>query len=732
MPDLLSLALEQHRRGFLDQAQQLYQEVLAVRPDHADALHLLGVVAYQRGDHARAAQWITAAIARNPGAATYHANLAEVYRALGQRDQAAACGRTALRLKPNHAEAANNLGTVLLEHGQVEEAAELFRVALRTRPTFALACNNLGNALRLLGRTDEALAHFRRAVELDPNLAAARSNLGQLLAERRQLHEALEHCRAAVGLQPHFAEAHSNLGNVLRDLGRLPAARACYAEALRLNPNLAMVCNNMGQALQEEGDLEQARAWYGRGLEREPTMARLHCNLASLLAEEESYDEAADRYELALRLDPTHAESHNGLGWLRHEQGRYEEAQERFHTALRLKPDLAAAHCNLGTVREEQGDFAAAERCFREALRCDPRQTGAWAQLATMLRGRLPDPDLAALRQLLADPDLAEGKRAVLHFGLAEVLDARKDYAAAAEHLRRANALTLADRRRRGQGYDPAAHTVFIERLLATFTPAFFERVRGGGVDSELPIFIVGLPRSGTTLTEQVLAAHSEVFGAGELSLGRELFAALGGDGKRRVEREGYEEAAFATLRRLDAATVRHSAAQYLERLRLLDGAAPHVADKMPDNCLYLGLLAALFPQAKFIHCRRDLRDVAVSCWMTNFRHIRWANDPDHITARFADYRRLMDHWRRVLPVPLLEVDYEQMVTDLEGTARRLVSWCGLEWEPACLAFHKGKRPVRTASVAQVRQPIYTRSVGRWKHYALALGTLFGTLPREN
>jgi hypothetical protein len=151
----------------------------------------------------------------------------------------------------------------------------------------------------------------------------------------------------------------------------------------------------------------------------------------------------------------------------------------------------------------------------------------------------------------------------------------------------------------------------------------------------------------------------------------------------------------------------------------------------MPDNYLYLGLLAMLFPNAKFIHCRRDLRDVAVSCWMTNFRHIRWASDTVDIASRFHDYQRLMDHWRGVLPVPLLEVDYEETVADLEGMARRLVAWCDLKWEPGCLAFHESKRPVRTASLTQVRQPIYKHSVARWKHYEPALGELFGKLSLE-
>jgi hypothetical protein len=185
-------------------------------------------------------------------------------------------------------------------------------------------------------------------------------------------------------------------------------------------------------------------------------------------------------------------------------------------------------------------------------------------------------------------------------------------------------------------------------------------------------------------------------------------------------------------LHRLDRETTGRVAQRHLDQLAALDLKALRVVDKMPDNYLYLGLIAVLFPRAKLIHCRRDLRDVAVSCWMTNFRHIRWASDPDDLAARFHEYERLMAHWRRVLPVAVCEVAYEETVADLEGVARRLIAWAGLEWEPACLSFHKSTRPVRTASVAQVRQPIYQRSVNRWKHYATELDCLFRLLPPES
>ncbi len=696
----------------------IYRNVLAAQPDHPDALHLLGVVALQKGDHGRAAEHIGRAIARNPRNVAYQVNLAEAFRGLGQLDRAAECCRTALRLQPHSAEAANNLGMVLLDAGRTEEAADQFRQALRIKPDFGMACNNVGNAMRLLGNLDGAVTHFRRAAEIDANLAEAHSNLGQLLLERHQPREALAHLRTAVRLRPGLAEARNNLGNALRESGRLAEARQSYAEALRINPALAMTYNNMGQVLQEENSLDDALAWYQRALQLDAGSARIHTNLASLLAEQEKYDDALSLFRRALELDPNYAEPHTGLGGVRHEQGHFEQAEEHFREALRHKPDLPGAHCALGIVREELGDFKDAEHCWREALRYDPHLAGAYAALATLQRGKLPDDDLTAMRRLLADPDLHESRRSSLQFGLAQVLDSRGAYDETGESLRQANALALAGRQKRGQGYDPAVHARFINGMIATCSPAFFERVHGIGLDSGRPIFIVGLPRSGTTLTEQILASHSKVFGAGELRFAREDFEALAPDDDRGLE----------ALARLDGPTSRRIGEQHLARLRELNADRPHVVDKMPDNYLYLGLLAALFPAAKFIHCRRDLRDIAVSCWMTNFRQIRWANDTDHIASRFEEYRRIMDHWQRVLPVPVLEVEYEETVADLEGVARRLVDWCGLDWEPACLDFHEGKRPVRTASVSQVRQPIYRRSVARWKHYEMSLGDLFDLL----
>jgi tetratricopeptide (TPR) repeat protein len=382
---------------------------------------------------------------------------------------------------------------------------------------------------------------------------------------------------------------------------------------------------------------------------------------------------------------------------------------------MALNPRDAEAHDNLGAALEENGDLRGAEDCFRAVLQRDARFAFAHYQLAQLLGRKLPEQDLAAAQRLLEEMDLPDAQQVWLHFGLGHVCDARGKYAEAAAHLDRGNALQRSERRKQGQGYSPDAYESLVSQWIKVCTPDFFQRVRGFGLQSELPVFVVGLPRSGTTLVEQILASHSQVFGAGELKLVNDTTSAFGPHGVDVV----------AGLGQLNRETAQRLASRHLEKLRALNTTALRIVDKMPDNYLYLGLLASLFPRAKLIHCRRDLRDVAVSCWMTHFTELRWTNDQQHIASRFHEYLRIMEHWRKVLPMPLLEVDYEETVADLEGVARKLVAWCGLEWEPKCLEFHRLKRPVKTASAAQVRQPIYTTSVGRWKHYEQALASLF-------
>jgi tetratricopeptide (TPR) repeat protein len=725
MRDLLSAAIEMHQAGQLGPAAKLYQKVLAKEANNAAALHLLGVLHHQRGEHARAVELIAQAVALRPNVPAFHANLAEAYRASGQLERAVGCCRAALQLWPEYPEALCNLGVALQGMGRFAEAANPLQRALELRPGFATAHNNLGIALRELGQRDLALEHFQRAVALEPAFAPARTNLGQMLLDRGAVDEALPHCQEAVRLAPDLAAMHHNLGNALRALDRLVEARAAYLEALRLDPKLALAQAHLGLILQKEGELDNALVWLNQAAELEPANATFWEYLAEVHDEREDPNESIPCWERVLALQPEERPGpHLSLGWALQEEGRLDEAREHYRIATDLNPDLAGAHLNMGGLHEELGAMAEAESSFRSALRLQPKYAAAHARLATLLRGKLPAADQGALEERLADPALEPAPRARLLFAQAHVLDARGDFDRAADCLRHANALSLEQAKER-RGYVPADHEQFVDRLLGAFSRDWFARASDSGMETRRPVFIFGLPRSGTTLIEQILASHPRVHGAGELRLARQSFEAI----PRVLDRSDPPNECVSSL---DPAALRRLAEEHLAKLDAhASGWPERIVDKMPDNYMYLGLLATMFPSAVFIHSRRDLRDVTVSCWMTDFRSIRWANDPEHIASRFRQYHRLMDHWQAVLPVPIHAVDYEETVADLEVVARRLVAACSLEWNAACLDFHRTQRPVRTASITQVRQPIYKQSVARWKNYEHDLGALFAALRRD-
>jgi Flp pilus assembly protein TadD len=474
------------------------------------------------------------------------------------------------------------------------------------------------------------------------------------------------------------------------------------------------------QLLQAE-DFREAESRYRTIVQAEPSRADVHNNLGQALLNQDRLDEAATCFQRALELRPASPEVHNNLALTLERQGRAEEALGHFREAVRLKPDHPDVLANMGALLVQVGDLPAAQASFREALRIDSRNVPAFTDLVVLLEDRLSDAELAVLNDLLTDPLQPDHLRSRLHFAAAQICDVRGEYQEAAQHLQAANAFQIGHFRKSGQVYDPVAYTRLVDRVIATFTPELFERFHGWGPDSDRLVFIFGLPRSGTTLIEQILASHSCVHGAGEIGLGQEAFNSLP------AARQD-EQAALASLESISASAFGQIAEQLLSRLQALNASAARVIDKMPDNYLHLGLLAALFPHAHFIHCQRDVRDVAVSCWLTRFFKLQWTSEPDHIASRIRDYQRLMQHWRKVLPVPMLEVSYETVVADLEAEARRLVAGCGLEWESACLAFYETRRSVRTASLLQVRQPIYSRSVGRWRKYADALAPLLSQL----
>ncbi len=721
MSQIFHHAVQLHRQGNLDQAELIYRQILDETPEHADSLHLLGVVAHQRGQFKRAAQLMQRAVALVPEAGTYYCNLAESLRMAGEIPAAIAAAEKAIALVPHNPDGHNHLGLALQMQNRFAEAEKSFQDAIGLRPDFALAHNNLGGVLRELGKTDEALEAYKEAVRLAPNLPLALSNLGQSLLEKGDKDEALNLCKKAVDLAPDFPEGLSNLGNALRAQDNLEEAKQCYRKALQIRPNVAMVHGNLGQALQQEGNLDEAIKCYKLAVDLDPKSPRFESYLATALTEKEDYEGAIEHFRAALALKADFPEALNGLGSVLHEQGDFKQAIACFEDVLRQKPDYADAHANMAGAYSELGDLEKANFHYREALRHDPDYTGALSVLATHLRDKMPDEDIEKMKAFLAREHLSEWKRSALNHGLAHYYDSKKEYALAADYASKGNVHRKEVWNRQGKTYNRDDHTGFASFLIKQFQPSFFERVRGWGLDTEVPVFIVGMPRSGTTLLEQILGSHPRVHGAGELSIAKETFD--------KVPKWMNQNAAPAVcIPQMSMEIAQLAAKEHLSKLRALHATAPRIVDKMPDNYLWLGFLAAIFPKAKFIYSKRDVHDIAVSCWITNFKQIRWACDQEDIAGRIKNHLRIMDHWRKVLPVPFLEVEYEQTVDDLESVARKMIAFCGLEWDPVCLAFHESKRTVRTASLSQVRQPVYKKSVQRWKNYEEPLKQVFSII----
>jgi len=461
---------------------------------------------------------------------------------------------------------------------------------------------------------------------------------------------------------------------------------------------------------------------------------------------------ALGRFLGVLQLRPAWPQVHYRVGLCLWRMGQHDDAWRAYEQAIRLDPDFVYAHCELGRVLLALGQIDLAQEHARRAVELAPgdkdpaivlasiyeadRQPQAAWDIAgrllqagdestdlAMVYGRLARPmkreaDALALveRLLQVDPPRTPRERSALHFTAANLLDPLGRYDEAFEQAVQANAL-------RGITYDPASAEQSAQQWIDYFTPDALARLPRATHGDQAPVFIIGMPRSGTTLVEQILASHPAIHGAGELDWVSRLCQAA-------IERGSAGGA--AGLRSLDALAVNDLndlAAPYLASLKALAPAAARITDKMPTNFFFLGMIALLFPDASVIHCRRDAMDTCLSCFMTDFAAgYEFSFSQPSLGHFYGLYDRLMSHWKRVLPLRMLEVDYEQLVGDLPGQARRMVEFLGQPWDERCLRFHENRRFVVTASNAQVRLPIYASSVGRWRHYEKHLAPLAGLL----
>lgn len=533
--------------------------------------------------------------------------------AAGQMSDAEAMYRKMLAASPDFHPAYHALGLLAYQYGKLALAAELTAKAIALNSTVGMYQRNFGEMCRRLGRLDEAIAAGKRAVQLTPEDADAHYNLGLALAEQKEYNAAISYYRCALALKPDYGLVWNNLGSALELMGDKPAAEKAYVKAVAINPKHSEAQNNLGAIYSEQGKLDQACACFNAAIAARPSFAEAHFNLSTL----KTYTTSDPHFIMLETLS---------------------EVAESLPIEMRMRLNFA-----LGKAREDVGDY---DRSF-----------AAYAQ----------------------------GNR--LHFSLHPVDETQAD--------------------------------IYRGKIISTFTEQFFKQHAPSTTPSnKVPVFIVGMPRSGTTLIEQILSSHPAVFGAGELMDLNEVITQAPQSASGHHFTEWCLNVSPDELAMLGR--------QYEQRVWKLAPDKAIITDKMPGNFSLIGMIHQMLPHAKIIHAMRDPMDSCFSCYSRLFNDsMDFAYDLGTLGRYYVRYRQMMQHWHAVLPAgTILDVHYEEVVADMPQQTRRMLDYIGLPWDEACLSFHRNQRLVKTASVAQVRKPIYTTSVARWEKFRAHLSPL--------
>jgi len=683
LPQAMALASQHHALGHLEQSETLLKRILQVQPQHAPALHLLGLINHQAGNMTLAISMISQATAISPNISVFYSNLSEICRQDKQLDLAISYGEKAVALDPQSATALSNLGIAYYDKEDLTQALSYHQRALDINPEQLTALNNMGSIAREHKDKELAITYYRQVISIAPNHLESLNNLGATLTEANYAEEAVEVLLTALELAPNYAEAHYNIATAFMTLEQLEKAEVSFNKTLSLNSKHSLA----------------------------------HQGLAKLYQEQRNTPKALALAEKAVTIITDDAALYSLLGSIYTDAAYAEKAEQVFATALSLDPDLASAYLGKGQLLMEQGALTEAEECFQQAFTLDASNLATQFALAQVKKVSINDDNFKHLLSQAHQLDsMREVKALPLHFALAKSYDDTNQYDLAFKHYLEGCRL-----KRKRIHYSADNNANNMGKIKQFFSKNRINSLRGKGCNSASPIFVLGMPRSGTTLTEQIIASHPDVHGAGELSDLLQL-----ADHVNKHNTTGYP----GSLTGLSQDDFNMLGEQYVKGLQERAPHAKHITDKMPANFICIGLIHLMLPNAKIIHVKRNPVDTCLSGFTRLFSKGQFHSyDLTEMGHFYRDYHDLMAHWKDVLPEgSFYEVQYEDLVADTENQAKALIDYCGLEWNPACLDFHKTKRNIRTASITQVRQPIYKTSVERWRSYEEHLKPLFDAL----
>ncbi len=776
LDEALSIAQKHHKSGNLTLADRTYRDIINVLPEDFTSLHYLGIIAHQRGNLQEGVDFMARAVAvQDDKAETWNA-YAVMLSQVGRKEKAIETWEKAIQLQPNYPDALSNLGNVFWELGRFEDAQDSCEKAIGLAPDFTNAYVNLGNALMSQDKKDEALEIWEKALKINPKQYHCYINIGNTLRDLGRIKESEEHCRKALELVPENPEALLNLANALRDQGKYKKSEEAYRQVIGIRPqyveahnNLAIVLidtfrfeeaateakyaiafdpnhegahTNLAASLKELGKLEEAEqaarkalqlnadsvearidladilfaadrldeaeTLFTETMELVPDSPRLYIKLSAVLERTNKIDAAVEVIEKAVALNPEMPEVYHRQAMIYMMANRIEDSLKALDKALELHPNFPGALGAKSDVLQTHGDLEGSRKAAKAGLALDDSSPFLYFTLSKVHKFTNEDPHFIRLKEVAENASfLGITQKTALNFALHKAYEDVKDYEKAFEHLKIAN-----DLKGSTAPFDYEAQKLHTQELKDRYTKDFIQSFKGKGSPTDSPIFIVGMPRSGTTLTEQIISSHPDIFGAGELHFLADVEDQLG---------------------ILSAENCKELGERYVELTHAIDDeskTAKKITDKMPGNYLRVGQIVATLPNAKIIHCKRNPVDTCLSCYKQLFaRGHHWAYTQEGMAENYALYMDMMAHWNNVLPAgKILEINYEDTVNDFENQARRLLDFVDMDWDDACLTPHKTKRSVMTASKGQVRKPIYKTSVDAWKRYEEQLTPLSKSL----
>jgi len=669
--------IELFSNGQLTEALKTVEALISQYPNEPILHNISGVCYQETGQLEMAVQSFERAVAIKPDFADAHYNLGLSLQELNQLDAAVKSYEDTLAIESEYVKAYNNLGIIFIELGHADDAIKAYEQVIAIEPNNAQAHHNLGNALNELGKLDEAIKSYKQALSIEPNYYEAHNNLGTILFKIGQTDEALNSYKDALSINPDFTDAHNNIGITLQSLGQFDEASESYEKAIAINNEHTQALNNLGNCNNECGQFAEAVNFYRQALNINPNFEDAYYNLGTALYALGQNDNAINSYNNLLSINPDYADAHNNLGLILQELGQSDEAFNAYVNALAIEPNNAQFHRNLSTLKK-----------YKEG-----------------------DTQLAQMQSLLSKSNIGQKDCISLSFALSK---AYGDLGKVKELFKVLNEGNLLRKEELNYSIesDLNKHAIFRKLFKSATT-------KSSSYDSQTssPIFIVGMPRSGTSLVEQIISSHHKVHGAGELPNLDKLITPIFNE--YLSNNNALSEKNFLSIRQ-----------GYLQNLSSLNVPERIITDKMPTNFENIGFILKAFPEAKIIHLKRDSMAVCWSIYQRYFpaKNLGFPYNMKDLAQFYNSYSLLMEFWHELFPNQIYDISYEDLTTNQEEETRKLLEYCGLDWDQDCLNFYTNKSAVKTASSLQVKEPMYQGSSEKWKKYKAHLKPLINTL----